>query len=75
VDNHATEMRLWAEANAHRPVARKVDWNKTFSGWLRRAKPNTIPLEKSNSAPLEREATEAEIAAWRQWQKEEKHRE
>jgi|SRR5215468_11313034 len=35
----AHDMRLWADANAHRPVARKLDWDKTFSGWLRRNKP------------------------------------
>jgi Ni/Co efflux regulator RcnB len=36
VDGFAETMRLWAEANAHRPVARKLDWDKTFSGWMRR---------------------------------------
>src|SRR5215468_9855766 len=25
----ALDMRLWAEANANRPIARKLDWNKT----------------------------------------------
>jgi hypothetical protein len=43
VESFGQDMRLWAEANAHRPVARKLDWDKTFAGWLRRQKPGTAP--------------------------------
>lgn len=36
------DFRLWAHANANRPVARKADWHKTAQGWLRRvAKPES----------------------------------
>ena len=37
VAEQAKDMRLWALANANRAVARKLDWNATFSGWIRRA--------------------------------------
>jgi hypothetical protein len=43
VDSFGEDMRLWAEANANRPIARKLDWDKTFSGWLRRQKPGAAP--------------------------------
>jgi hypothetical protein len=43
VDSFAHDMRLWAEANAHRREARKLDWDKTFSGWMRRQKPGSAP--------------------------------
>lgn len=36
VDREAESMRLWATANSNRSVARKADWNATFTGWLRR---------------------------------------
>ncbi len=36
VDRMAEDMRLWARANANRAVARKADWDATFSNWLRR---------------------------------------
>lgn len=36
VDREAESMRLWATANSNRAVARKADWNATFTGWLRR---------------------------------------
>jgi hypothetical protein len=36
VDEKAEEMRLWARANGHRAVARKLDWDAAFSGWLNR---------------------------------------
>jgi hypothetical protein len=35
----AEDMRLWARANEHRAVARKSDWNLTFSAWMRREAP------------------------------------
>lgn len=35
----AEDMRLWARSNEHRAVARKTDWDLTFSGWMRRNKP------------------------------------
>jgi len=36
VDEQAQDMRLWEMANHHRPVARKSDWDATFSNWMRR---------------------------------------
>lgn len=36
------EMKLWAQANANRAVARKADWGLTFKGWMRRAAPQII---------------------------------
>lgn len=32
----AVDMREWAMANRNRSVARKADWDLTFSGWIRR---------------------------------------
>lgn len=37
VDREAESMRLWATANSNRAVARKADWDATFTGWLRRS--------------------------------------
>ena len=31
-----SDMRLWAISNEHREVARKSNWDTTFSGWMRR---------------------------------------
>lgn len=53
VDGHAEDMRLWADANAHRPIARKLDWNKAFAGWLRRIK----SVSSAAATPKEREPT------------------
>ncbi len=39
VSEQAEDMRLWAQSNVHRAVARKSDWDKTFMGWLRRNRP------------------------------------
>ncbi len=39
VEEQAEDMRLWAQSNQHRAVARKSDWNLTFLSWLRRNKP------------------------------------
>jgi hypothetical protein len=36
------EMRLWAVGNANRAVARKSNWDSTFQGWVRRAKPQIL---------------------------------
>jgi hypothetical protein len=36
VDQQFEDMRIWARTNEHRAVARKSDWNLTFTGWLRR---------------------------------------
>lgn len=30
------EMRDWAAAEGHRPIARKLSWDATFSNWMRR---------------------------------------
>lgn len=43
VDAFAHDMRLWADANSNRAVARKSNWDLTFSGWMRRQKPGTTP--------------------------------
>lgn len=32
----AADMRLWAGANSNRAVARKSNWDMTFSAWMRR---------------------------------------
>lgn len=32
----AEDLRLWAQSNAHRPVARKSDWDATLLTWLRK---------------------------------------
>jgi hypothetical protein len=36
IDSFATDMRLWADANSNRAVARKANWDLTFLGWIRR---------------------------------------
>lgn len=36
IDQFAEDMRVWAQANANREVARKADWSATFKGWMRR---------------------------------------
>jgi len=36
VDSMADDMRSWSAANANRAVARKADWNLTFTGWMKR---------------------------------------
>lgn len=36
VDSQAEDLRLWARSNEHRAVARKSNWDSTFSGWMRR---------------------------------------
>jgi hypothetical protein len=36
IQGMAETMRLWAGANAHRPITRKCDWHLTFMGWMRR---------------------------------------
>ena len=33
----AQQMRLWAGANGHRAVARKLNWSMAFKGWMYRA--------------------------------------
>lgn len=35
-DAQTEAMRLWAEANANRAIARKADWSKTWKGWCQR---------------------------------------
>lgn len=44
----AEDMRIWAQANRNRAVARKADWNLTFLGWMRRnRKPSNGRQDKS----------------------------
>lgn len=47
VDEIATSMREWAEANKNRAVARKSDWDLTFNGFLRRQKPAFGQIRRS----------------------------
>lgn len=66
VEAFAVDMRLWAEANANRPVARKLDWNKTFSGWMRRQKPGAAAVAATTSADEQRKADyEKNGVGWR----------
>ena len=51
ITHMAEEMRLWAQSNSNRAIARKADWNATFKGWMRRAKPQNVP---PNSFPTAR---------------------
>lgn len=37
VDRLAVDMRLWEQANQNRAIAKKADWDATFSGWVRRS--------------------------------------
>lgn len=57
VDRFAEDMRLWAESNSNRQVARKSDWDKTFLVWMRRNAPSTKnlirPLSLSEIKQLE----------------------
>lgn len=36
INDFAEDMRLWAEANANRAIARKANWSAAFKGWMRR---------------------------------------
>lgn len=66
VEAFAVDMRLWAEANANRPVARKLDWNKTFSGWMRRQKPGAAAAATVVDADEQRRADyEKNGVGWR----------
>lgn len=49
VEQQAEAMREWAGANRNRAVARKADWDLTFTGWLRResGKPQRAPPRRS----------------------------
>lgn len=40
----AEDMRLWAEANRNRPVAKKADWGRAFKGWMRREAAKKKPV-------------------------------
>lgn len=39
VNDFAADMRRWSQANKHRSIARKADWDANFSGWIQRQKP------------------------------------
>lgn len=49
VEEAARDMRLWAEANRNRAIARKADWNLTFLGWMRRN--HKKPIEAAVPVP------------------------
>lgn len=51
-------MRLWAESNSNRPIARKADWDKTFVVWCLR-----WADEKRIAAPRPTQATGRGIQA------------
>jgi hypothetical protein len=57
VDERASRMRLWCEANANRSVTTKANWDSTFTGtWLKdsrngNASGNTRTHQASGSAP------------------------
>jgi hypothetical protein len=36
INETAEDLRLWAQSNAHRSVARKSDWDATLLTWLRK---------------------------------------
>jgi hypothetical protein len=68
----AADMKLWAEANSNRPVARKARWGAAFKGWMRRAAARNKPryenlsymdiangLRESNDVNRDSERTEA----------------
>lgn len=50
IQEHAQDMRIWAQTNGHRSVARKSDWDMTFLGWLRRT-----AKQPRRFAPMERQ--------------------
>lgn len=52
--SQAEDMRLWARANEHRAVARKLDWDLTFTTWIRRnAKPGGRPMTAAQRAYMD----------------------
>lgn len=59
VDAKADEMRLWARANGHRAVARKLDWDATFTGWMRRDWGRYGGLNGKRTAQADRSASAA----------------
>lgn len=50
IQEQAQDMRIWAQTNGHRSVARKSDWDMTFLGWLRRT-----ARQPRRFAPMERQ--------------------
>ena len=50
MSNQAEDMRLWARANEHRAVARKLDWDLTFTTWMRRNARPSRPAEHQTRA-------------------------
>lgn len=57
----AEDMKLWARANANRSVARKLDWDAAFQGWMRREK--TKRGVQQSDAARKRDKFTATIAA------------
>jgi hypothetical protein len=45
------DMRLWARSNEHRAIARKANWDLTFSAWLRRNRPKGTAAPPTPDAP------------------------
>jgi hypothetical protein len=58
IDAKADEMRLWARANGHRAVARKLDWDATFTGWIRRDWGNVNGAKNGNELALSTPSTD-----------------
>lgn len=50
VDRQAEAMRLWAQSNRNRAVARKADWDLTFLGWMRREHERN-PVSQPRASP------------------------
>jgi hypothetical protein len=52
VQEQTDQMRLWAEANSNRAIARKADWSKTWRGWLSREWAKHRPSAALQVSPL-----------------------
>ena len=49
----ATDMALWCEANAHRPIAKKSNWSAAFKSWMRREAAKRKPPNGAGSATMD----------------------
>ena len=66
VTDLATRMRAWADAEDHRAVARKSNWDQAFSGWMRREAANKgAPNGRGGPRPLQDDSRSASRAAAR----------
>jgi hypothetical protein len=59
INSDFEEMRLWAQGNSNRAVARKADWHATFRGWMKRnSKDGTNGKSQSLTAAARRQAAQ-----------------